>query len=124
MRQSGKLAAQVLDFACSIAKPGISTDAIDKQVHQMIVDNGAYPSPLNYGRFPKSVCTSVNECVCHGIPDSRILQNGDLLNIDVTVYLNGYHGDTSRMVFIGDPTPASSLLTMPWQGKRVSVQRS
>ena len=101
MRASGKLAAEVLDFAVSLAKPGIATDAIDEQVHQMIVDRGAYPSPLNYGRFPKSVCTSVNECICHGIPDSRVLRDGDVLNIDVTVYLDSYHGDTSRMVFIG-----------------------
>ena len=105
MRESGKLAAKVLNYAVSIAKAGISTDAIDEAVHQMIIDHGAYPSPLNYGHFPKSVCTSVNECICHGIPDSRILQDGDMLNIDVTVYLNGYHGDTSRMVFIGKLPP-------------------
>jgi len=103
MRRSGKLAAQVLEFAASLAKPGVTTDSIDKQVHEMIVDHGAYPSPLNYGKFPKSVCTSINECLCHGIPDSRALEDGDLLNIDVTVYLDGYHGDTSRMVLIGRP---------------------
>ncbi|KAI9103683.1 hypothetical protein K1719_023306 [Acacia pycnantha] len=68
--------------------PGIMTDEIDEAVHQMIIDNGAYPSPLGYGDFPKSVCTSVNECICHGIPDSRPLEDGDIINIDVTVYLN------------------------------------
>jgi methionyl aminopeptidase len=81
---------------------GITTDEIDKAVHQMIVDNGAYPSPLGYCGYPKSVCTSVNECICHGIPDSRPLEDGDIINIDVTVYLNGYHGDTSATFLCGD----------------------
>lgn len=101
MRAAGKLAAQVLDFAGTLIKPGVTTEEIDRAVHQMIIDNGAYPSPLNYGKFPKSVCTSVNEVVCHGIPDDRQLQDGDILNVDVTVYLNGYHGDTSRMYYVG-----------------------
>ncbi|TQD78009.1 hypothetical protein C1H46_036461 [Malus baccata] len=83
-------------------KPSITTNEIDKAVHQMIIDAGAYPSPLGYGGFPKSVCTSVNECMCHGIPDSRQLQSGDIVNIDVTVYLNGYHGDTSKTFLCGD----------------------
>ncbi|KAK3010391.1 hypothetical protein RJ639_011705 [Escallonia herrerae] len=102
MRASGRLAAQVLQYAGTLVKPGITTDEIDQAVHQMIVDNGAYPSPLGYGGFPKSVCTSVNECICHGIPDSRALEDGDIINIDVTVYLNGYHGDTSATFFCGD----------------------
>ncbi|XP_008241506.1 PREDICTED: methionine aminopeptidase 1D, chloroplastic/mitochondrial isoform X1 [Prunus mume] len=102
MRASGRLAAQVLEFAGTLVKPGIKTDEIDQAVHQMIIDNGAYPSPLGYGGFPKSVCTSVNECICHGIPDSRALEDGDIINIDVTVYLNGYHGDTSATFFCGD----------------------
>ncbi|MCO5599232.1 hypothetical protein L7F22_053332 [Adiantum nelumboides] len=80
---------------------GVTTDEIDKAVHKMIVEAGAYPSPLGYGGFPKSVCTSVNDCICHGIPDSRPLQDGDIVNIDVTVYLNGYHGDTSKTYFCG-----------------------
>ncbi|RCV08468.1 hypothetical protein SETIT_1G329200v2 [Setaria italica] len=102
MRASGKLAAQVLKFAGTLVKPGITTDEIDKAVHQMIIDNGAYPSPLGYCGYPKSVCTSVNECICHGIPDSRPLEDGDIINIDVTVYLNGYHGDTSATFLCGD----------------------
>ncbi|XP_073122411.1 methionine aminopeptidase 1D, chloroplastic/mitochondrial isoform X3 [Henckelia pumila] len=102
MRASGRLAAQVLQYAGTLVKPGITTDEIDLAVHQMIIDNGAYPSPLGYGGFPKSVCTSVNECICHGIPDSRALEDGDIINIDVTVYLNGYHGDTSATYFVGD----------------------
>ncbi|GMH06417.1 hypothetical protein Nepgr_008257 [Nepenthes gracilis] len=102
MRASGRLAAQVLEYAGTLVKPGITTDEIDEAVHQMIIDNDAYPSPLSYGGFPKSVCTSVNECICHGIPDSRPLEDGDIINIDVTVYLNGYHGDTSATFFCGD----------------------
>lgn len=101
MRVSGLLAAQVLDYAESIIKPGVTTDFIDQKVHKMIIDNGAYPSPLNYGGFPKSVCTSVNECICHGIPDTTELMEGDIINVDVTVYLNGYHGDTSRTICVG-----------------------
>ncbi|PSR87987.1 Methionine aminopeptidase [Actinidia chinensis var. chinensis] len=102
MSASGRLAAQVLEYAGTIVKPGITTDEIDQAVHQMIIDNGAYPSPLGYGGFPKSVCTSVNECICHGIPDSRALEDGDIINIDVTVYLNGYHGDTSATFYCGE----------------------
>lgn len=102
MRVAGELAARVLDYAGTLVKPSVTTDEIDKAVHQMIIDAGAYPSPLGYGLFPKSVCTSVNECMCHGIPDSRQLQDGDIINIDVTVYLNGYHGDTSKTFLCGD----------------------
>lgn len=110
MRAAGRLAAQVLEYAAGLAKAGTTTDAIDKAVHQMILDNNAYPSPLNYGKFPKSVCTSINECICHGIPDDRLLQSGDIMNIDVTVYLDGYHGDTSRMVYVGDVSPEAQRL--------------
>ncbi|XP_021714623.1 methionine aminopeptidase 1D, chloroplastic/mitochondrial-like [Chenopodium quinoa] len=102
MRASGRLAAQVLEYAGTLVKPGVKTDEIDEAVHQMIIDNGGYPSPLGYGGFPKSVCTSVNECICHGIPDSRPLEDGDIINIDVTAYLNGYHGDTSASFFCGE----------------------
>ncbi|KAK6258511.1 hypothetical protein SCA6_012985 [Theobroma cacao] len=110
MRASGRLAAQVLNYAGTLVKPGITTDEIDQAVHQMIIDNGAYPSPLGYGGFPKSVCTSVNECICHGIPDSCPLEDGDIINIDVTVYLNGYHGDTSATFFCGDVDEEASNL--------------
>ncbi|KAI8539206.1 hypothetical protein RHMOL_Rhmol09G0163300 [Rhododendron molle] len=102
MRAACELAARVLDSAGKLVRPSVTTNEIDKAVHQMIIDAGAYPSPLGYGGFPKSVCTSVNECVCHGIPDSRQLQDGDIINIDVTVYLNGYHGDTSKTFFCGN----------------------
>ncbi|VVB09968.1 unnamed protein product [Arabis nemorensis] len=102
MRASGRLAAMVREYAGTLVKPGVTTDEIDEAVHNMIIENGAYPSPLGYGSFPKSVCTSVNECICHGIPDSRPLEDGDIINIDVTVYLNGYHGDTSATFFCGN----------------------
>lgn len=102
MRAAGELAARVLEFAGTMVRPSITTNEIDKAVHNMIIDAGAYPSPLGYGGFPKSVCTSVNECMCHGIPDTRQLQDGDIINIDVTVYLNGYHGDTSKTFLCGN----------------------
>jgi methionine aminopeptidase len=185
MRASCKLAAQVLQHAGSLVRPGVTTDEIDAAVHAMVIAAGAYPSPLNYGKFPKSVCTSVNECLCHGIPDSRWasvaqrqqrwrcgrrrrggaaaasmrrrrssregacatsrqrlgasesllepnvlltrhlrpahpatiwrritrpLKDGDIINIDVTVYLNGYHGDTSAMFYVGTPSPTAKRL--------------
>jgi methionyl aminopeptidase len=110
MRAAGHLAARVLDYAGSLVRPGITTEEIDRAVHAMIIDAGAYPSPLNYGGFPKSVCTSVNECICHGIPDSRALQEGDILNIDVTVYLKGYHGDASGMFTVGQVSEAAQRL--------------
>ncbi|GJP34525.1 hypothetical protein CLOM_g18962 [Closterium sp. NIES-68] len=111
MREAGELAARVRDHAGTLVKPGVTTDEIDRVVHEMIIEAGAYPSPLNYAGFPKSVCTSVNECICHGIPDSRPLQDGDIINIDVTVYLNGYHGDTSKTFFCGNVSkPAQKLV--------------
>ncbi|XP_003573558.1 methionine aminopeptidase 1B, chloroplastic [Brachypodium distachyon] len=110
MRAACELAARVLQYAGTLVKPSVTTDEIDRAVHQMIVDAGAYPSPLGYGGFPKSVCTSVNECICHGIPDSRVLQDGDIINIDVTVYLNGYHGDTSRTYLCGEVDEPSKQL--------------
>ncbi|MQL78866.1 hypothetical protein Taro_011305 [Colocasia esculenta] len=110
MRAACKLAARVLDYAGTLVRPSVTTNEIDKAVHEMIIDAGAYPSPLGYGGFPKSVCTSVNECMCHGIPDSRQLQDGDIINIDVTVYLNGYHGDTSKTYLCGNVDESTKRL--------------
>ncbi|PWA52957.1 Peptidase M24A, methionine aminopeptidase, subfamily 1 [Artemisia annua] len=110
MRTACELAARVLEHAGTLVRPSVTTNEIDKAVHQMIIDAGAYPSPLGYGGFPKSVCTSVNECMCHGIPDSRQLQDGDIINIDVTVYLNGYHGDTSKTFLCGNVDEATKRL--------------
>ncbi|MCD4656006.1 MAG: type I methionyl aminopeptidase [Planctomycetes bacterium] len=103
MRESCKLAAKTLKFAVDLTKPGISTGKIDRMVEEYIRDNNAIPAPLNYKGFPKSICTSVNEVVCHGIPsDTHYLKDGDIVNIDVTTILNGYYGDTSTMVAVGD----------------------
>lgn len=102
MRAAGRAAREVLDAAGRVAKVGVTTDEIDALVHEETLKRGAYPSPLNYHGFPKSCCTSVNEIICHGIPDDRKLQDGDIINIDITVYLDGYHGDCSEMFVIGD----------------------
>mmetsp|Transcript_2653 Transcript_2653/g.7509 ORF Transcript_2653/g.7509 Transcript_2653/m.7509 type:complete len:367 (-) Transcript_2653:259-1359(-) len=110
MRAACKLAAEVRDKAGELVKPGVTTEEIDIFVHEMIVNAGAYPSPLNYGKFPKSVCTSVNECICHGIPDSRPLEDGDIVNIDVTVFLDGHHGDCSKTFLCGTVTPEAKRL--------------
>ena len=93
-----------------MVRPGITTDEIDQYVHQLHIERDAYPSPLNYNGFPKSVCTSANEVICHGIPDSRVLQDGDILNIDVTAYIGGVHGDTNATFFVGDVDPVSREL--------------
>lgn len=102
MRNTGAIAAEVLLRAVDAVVPNVTTDHIDSVIHESIISAGAYPSPLNYRGFPKSVCTSVNEVICHGIPDSRSLLEGDIVNIDVTVYKDGVHGDTSVTLFVGD----------------------
>ena len=102
MRRAGKLGAEVLDFVTPHVKPGVTTGELDKLCHDYIVEHGAVPAPLGYRGFPKSICTSVNHVVCHGIPGDKRLQDGDILNIDVTVILDGWHGDTSRMFYLGD----------------------
>ena len=102
MRKAGKLAAQTLDFIADYIKPGVSTEELNTLCHDFIVGHSAIPAPLNYRGFPKSICTSVNHVICHGIPSAaKILKNGDILNIDVTVILGGWHGDTNRMYKVG-----------------------
>jgi len=110
MRTAGALAAEVLRLAGEQVAPGVTTDEIDVFVHDLCVARGAYPSPLNYHGYPKSVCTSVNEVICHGIPDDRPLLDGDIINIDVTTYIGGVHGDTNATFFVGDVDPASRNL--------------
>jgi methionyl aminopeptidase len=107
---AGRVAAEVLRLAGEMVRPGITTDAIDVYVHDLCIERNAYPSPLNYNHFPKSVCTSVNEIICHGIPDSRVLQEGDIINIDVTTYIGGVHGDTNATFLVGQVDPASQQL--------------
>ena len=104
MRLAGRLAADVLDMICEHVKPGVTTGELDQICHKYITEvQDAIPAPLNYRGFPKSVCTSVNHVVCHGIPSDRKLKSGDAVNIDITVIKNGFHGDTSRMFFVGKP---------------------
>lgn len=108
MRIAGQAAASVLDMIESRVVPGVTTEELDRLCHEFIVDElDATPAPLNYRGFPKSICTSINHQVCHGIPGPRALKKGDILNIDVTVIKNGFHGDTSRMFFAGEPSRAA-----------------
>jgi methionyl aminopeptidase len=101
MRRAGRLAAETLDFITPHVQPGVTTGALDTLCHDFIIDHQAVPAPLNYRGFPKSICTSINHVVCHGIPGTKELRDGDALNIDVTVILDGWHGDTSRMYHVG-----------------------
>jgi len=111
MRIAGQLAAEVLEMIGPYVKEGVSTDELDKICHDYIVNQQqAIPAPLNYNGYPKSICTSVNHQVCHGIPSSRILKKGDIVNIDVTVLKDGYHGDTSKMFVIGNPSVLAERL--------------
>ena len=103
MRRAGRLAAATLDYITGFVEPGITTDELDRLCHEYILDHGAIPAPLNYRGFPKSICTSINHVVCHGIPGPRKLKADDAVNIDVTVILDGWHGDTSRMFLLGKP---------------------
>ena len=102
MRRACKLARKVLNYAGSLVRPGITTDEIDRLVHKMVIENNAYPSPLGYMGFPKSTCTSINNVIAHGIPDDMALVEGDIINIDITVYLDGYHGDCSETFLVGE----------------------
>ncbi len=110
MRVAGKLAAQARELVGSFVEPGITTDELDRIGHEFLCDHGAYPSTLGYRGFPKSLCSSVNEVICHGIPDSRRVEDGDIVNIDITAYLNGVHGDTNATFFAGDVDEESRLL--------------
>src|ERR1051325_6402225 len=101
MRRAGELAAATLDFITPYVRPGVTTGDLDRLCHGFIVDHDAIPAPLNYKGFPKSICTSINHVVCHGIPNEKPLKDGDVLNIDVTVIKDGYHGDTSKMFHVG-----------------------
>ncbi len=111
MRAAGKLAAEILDFITDHVQVGVTTNQLNDLCHNKIIAAGAIAAPLNYKGFPKSICTSLNHVVCHGIPDDEILKKGDILNIDVTVILDGWHGDSSRMYFAGEPSIKAKRLT-------------
>ncbi len=110
LRAAGRLAAETLDMITPHVRPGISTGELDTICHEFILAHGAVPAPLNYRGFPKSICTSINHVVCHGIPGERRLDEGDIVNIDVTVILDGWHGDTSRMYVAGEPSTRARML--------------
>ena len=110
MRKAGRLAAETLDFITPHVRDGVATIELDKLCHDFIVEHEAIPAPLNYRGFPKSICTSINHVVCHGIPGDRKLADGDIVNIDVTVILDGWHGDTSRMFYVGKPSVKAQRL--------------
>eukprot|EP00388_Colpodella_angusta_P038895 GDKK01045790.1.p1 GENE.GDKK01045790.1~~GDKK01045790.1.p1 ORF type:complete len:405 (-),score=70.94 GDKK01045790.1:184-1353(-) len=110
IRKVAALSREILDLACAAVKPGVTTDEIDRIVHEATIERGMYPSCMNYYNFPKSVCTSINEIICHGIPDNRPLAEGDIVNIDVSAYYDGVHGDLNEMVFVGKPSEESLRL--------------
>ncbi|MGE9807150.1 type I methionyl aminopeptidase [Janibacter sp. G1551] len=110
MRVASRLAARAMEAAAAIIAPGVTTDEIDRVGHEFLLDHHAYPSTLGYRGFPKSLCTSVNEVICHGIPDDRPLQDGDIVNIDITAYVDGVHGDTDATYLCGDVDEESRLL--------------
>jgi methionyl aminopeptidase len=123
MRAAGRLAAETLDMVTEHVQPGVTTGTLDRLCHDFIYAHGAVPAPLNYRGFPKSICTSINHVVCHGIPSDRRLENGDILNIDITVILNGWHGDTSRMFVAGTPsTRARNLMDVTYEAMMRGVR--
>ncbi|CAB4615156.1 MAG: type I methionyl aminopeptidase [Actinobacteria bacterium] len=102
IRAAGKIAAQAIELVGSHAKPGVSTDELDRIGHEFLIANGAYPSTLGYRGYPKSLCSSVNEVICHGIPDDTILEDGDIVNIDITAFKDGFHGDSNQTFLVGE----------------------
>ena len=110
MRVAGRIAAQALDAVEAAIVPGVTTDELDRIGHEFLVDHGAYPSTLGYRGYPKSLCSSVNEVICHGIPDDRPLADGDIVNIDITAFIDGVHGDNSKTYLVGDVDQESRLL--------------
>jgi methionyl aminopeptidase len=124
MRRAGRLAAETLDFITPHVLPGVATEQLDRLCHDFILEHKAIPAPLNYRGFPKSICTSVNHVVCHGIPsEDKRLADGDIINIDVTVILDGWHGDTSRMFFIGEPSlKARRLVEVTYQAMMCGIE--
>ena len=110
IRESSKLAAEVLLMIEPYVKPGVTTNRLNDLCHDFIISHGAIPSPLDYRGFPKSICSSINEVICHGIPSERKLRNGDIVNLDITTYLHGFHGDTSKTFFVGSPRSKTGRL--------------
>ena len=122
MRQAARLARRTLDVACAVAQPGVTTDEVDAVVHETLIKAGAYPSPLNYAGFPKSVCSSVNEVICHGIPDARPLELGDVVSFDVSCFLDGVHGDNCATIIVGDQGTSENSKETDWRGIPVRTE--
>lgn len=123
MRKAGRVAAQTLDHIAPHMKPGITTDEINTLCHEFMLANNATPATLGYGGFPKSCCTSVNHVVCHGIPGKQVLNDGDIINVDVTAIVDGYYGDTSRMYCVGNVSePAKKLVDVTYQALMRSIE--
>ena len=120
IRESGRIAAQAIEAVGAAIRPGITTDELDAIAHEFIVGHGAYPSTLGYRGFPKSCCTSLNEVICHGIPDDTVLQDGDIINIDITAFKNGVHGDLNKTFLVGDVAPEVAALV---DHTRVALER-
>jgi methionyl aminopeptidase len=110
MRIAGRIASQAMESAATAIAPGVTTDELDRIAHEFMLDHGAYPSTLGYRHFPKSICTSINEVICHGIPDDRPLEDGDIVNIDITAFIGGVHGDTDATYLCGNVDEESRLL--------------
>ncbi len=124
MRLAGKLAAEILDYIIDFVVVGATTDELNTLCHNKIIEAGAIPAPLNYKGFPKSICTSINHVVCHGIPSDKKLKDGDILNIDVTVILDGWYGDTSRMYYVGKPSiKAMRLCQVTYEAMMLGIEQ-
>ena len=123
MRRAGRLAAEALDSMVSLVKPGVTTEAIDKAVFEFAMDHAAYPATLQYRGYTKSCCTSINHVVCHGIPDDKPLREGDIVNIDITLIVDGWHGDSSRMYCVGEvPRRAERLVEVTYESLMLGIE--
>jgi len=120
IRESGRIASQAIDAVGRAIQPGVTTEELDQVAHEFIIAAGAYPSTLGYRGFPKSSCTSLNEVICHGIPDDTVLEDGDIINIDITAFKNGLHGDLNRTFLVGEVRPEVAALV---EGTRESLNR-
>ena len=113
IREACRIGREVLDAGAAAVRAGVTCEEIDRVVHEATIERNAYPSPLNYHKFPKSLCTSVNEVICHGIPDMRELVDGDIVNLDISVYYNGYHADLNETFFVGEVDSDSRKVLLP-----------
>ena len=122
MRRAGQLAAEALDLLVDEVRPGVTTEALDRLAFEFAMDHGAYPAPLFYRGYPKSICTSINHVVCHGIPNDKPLREGDIVNIDITLILDGWHGDSSRMYAAGEvPRRAERLMDVTYEALMIGI---